>query len=86
MTLLCLKKTRKQNTHPLQILPQVHEHPHACVDAVLVRLQHQVLLLLFRGQQSFVKVSFPLKLPVLIDVVHQALREPEGLAQLPQLD
>lgn len=77
---------RIKSTHPLQILPQVHEHPHACVDAVLLRLQHHVLLLLFRGQQSFVKVRFPLQLPVLIDEVCQALREPEGVGQLLQLD
>lgn len=64
----------------------MHEHPHSCVNAVLLRLQHHVLLFLFRRQQSFVKVGFPLQLPVLIDEVCRTLREAELLGHLPRLD
>lgn len=78
-------KKLSSESHPLQVLPQVHEHPHACVDAVLLRLQHQVLLLLGR-QQRLVEVGFPLQLPVLADEVDQALGEAQGLGQLLQLD
>lgn len=84
-----VKKTKKKgtkSTHPLQILSQVHEHAHARVDAVLLRLQHQILLLLLRGQQRLVEAGLPLQLPVLVDEVQRALGEPQLLRQLAQLD
>lgn len=64
--------TRNKSTHPLQVLPQMHEHAHSCVDAVLLWLQKQVLFIFFRWQQSLVKVAFPLHLPVLKDKIQQA--------------
>lgn len=85
----CREKSSQQAagavTHPLQILPQVHEHAHACVDAVLVRLQHCVLRLRFGRQQCFVEVGFPFQLPVLVDKIHEVLGKAEVRGQFIQL-
>lgn len=73
-------------SHPLQILSQVHKHTHACLDAVLLRQRLQCLLPFLRWQQSSVKVTFPLEFPVLVDEVDQVLGKLHASCQLLQVD
>lgn len=73
------------DSDPLQVLTEVHEHAHACMDAVLLRLPQQVLLVLFRRQERLVEAALPLQLPVLVDEVEQVEGQPQLLRHLVRL-